>query len=238
MTQPIERDAIYRRCRFSRETIETCVRWYVTYRLSCRDLVAMMAERGIRVSHSTILRWVFRYVPEYERRFNQCSRRVASSWRVAETYIRVGAEMMYLYRGVDKYGKTVASLLSPTRSIEAGMEFFRRAAAAVAPRFSRKITLDGYRASHQALRALRCADHRWKYVLVRSSRYLSNIVEQDHRAVKVRCQAMLRLRSYQKAAVTIAGIALAHRIRKQQCNFGPGRRARWSLKQQWETALS
>lgn len=67
---------------------------------------------------------------------------------------------------------------------------------------------------------------------------MSNIVEQDDRAVKVRCQAMLRLRSYQKAAVTIAGIALAHRIRKQQCNFGPGRRARWSLKQQWETALS
>jgi transposase-like protein len=110
------------------------VRWYPTYRPSFRDLVAMMAERSIRVSHSTILRWVFRYVPEYERRFNQRSRRVASSWRVDETYIRVGAEMMYLYRGVDKHGKAVASLLSPTRSMEAGMEFFRRAAAAVAPR--------------------------------------------------------------------------------------------------------
>jgi transposase-like protein len=77
----------------------------------------MMAERGIRVSHSTILRRVFRYVPEYELRFNQRSRPVASSWQVDETYINVGAEMMYLHRGVDKHGKTVASLLSPTRSI-------------------------------------------------------------------------------------------------------------------------
>ena len=105
MAQPIERDAIYRRRRFSREAIATCVRWYLTYRLSYRDLVAMMDERGIRVLHSTILRWVFRSVPEYERRFNQRSRPVALSWRVDESYIEVGAQMMYLYRGVNKHGK-------------------------------------------------------------------------------------------------------------------------------------
>lgn len=122
--------------------------------------------------------------------------------------------------------------------MEAGTAFFRRAAAAVAPRFPRKITLDGYRASHKALRELRREDHRWKYVLVRSSRYLNNIVEQDHRAVKLRCQAMPRLRSYQKAAVTIAGVELARRIRKQQFKFGPGRRAKSSLKHQWEAALA
>ncbi len=67
VTQPIERDAIYRRRRFSRDVIETCVRWYLTYRLSYRDLVALMAERDVRVAHPTIMRWIFRYVPEYER---------------------------------------------------------------------------------------------------------------------------------------------------------------------------
>ena len=63
MTQPIERDPIYRGRRFKTETIELCVRWYITYRLSYRDLVAMMAERGVVVSHTTIMRWVLRYVP-------------------------------------------------------------------------------------------------------------------------------------------------------------------------------
>lgn len=68
MTKPIARDQIYRRCRFQTETIELCVRWYITYRLSYRDLVAIMAERGIVVAHTTVMRWVLRYVPEYERR--------------------------------------------------------------------------------------------------------------------------------------------------------------------------
>ena len=54
MTKPIARDLIYRRRRFDAEVIELCVRWYITYRLSYRDLVAMMAERGIAVSHTTI----------------------------------------------------------------------------------------------------------------------------------------------------------------------------------------
>lgn len=88
MTQPIERDAIYRRRRFPRETIEVCVRWYLTYRLSYRDLVALMAESDVHVSHTTIMRWVFRYVPEYERRWNRRVKPVDSSWRVDETIIR------------------------------------------------------------------------------------------------------------------------------------------------------
>lgn len=88
MTQPIERDAIYRRRRFPRDVIETRVRWYLTYRLSYRDLVSLMAEREVHVTHTTIMRWVFRFVPEYERRWNRRARQVGSSWRVDETYIR------------------------------------------------------------------------------------------------------------------------------------------------------
>jgi hypothetical protein len=67
LTQPIERDAIYRRRRFPRDVIETCVRWYLTYRLSYRDLVALMAERDVHLTHTTIMRWVFRFVPEYKK---------------------------------------------------------------------------------------------------------------------------------------------------------------------------
>ncbi len=59
MTQAIERDAIYRRRRFPRDVIETCVLWYLTYRLSYRDLVALMAKRDVHLTHTTIMRWVF-----------------------------------------------------------------------------------------------------------------------------------------------------------------------------------
>jgi hypothetical protein len=69
MPRAVARDPIYRGHRFPTETIELCVRWYVTYRLSYRDLSAMVAERGIAVSHTTILRWVLKYLPEYERRW-------------------------------------------------------------------------------------------------------------------------------------------------------------------------
>src|SRR5450755_911743 len=81
MTKPIARDAIYRKRVFDAEIIELCVRWYITYRLSYRDLVEMMAERGVKVAHSTILRWVTRYVPEFEKRWNRFSRAVGTSWR-------------------------------------------------------------------------------------------------------------------------------------------------------------
>ena len=91
MTAPIARDSMYRRRRFEAEIIELCVRWYITYRLSYRDLVAMMAKRGLAVSHTTILRWVIRYVPEFEKRWNRWARQVNSSWRADETYTACGA---------------------------------------------------------------------------------------------------------------------------------------------------
>jgi len=89
MTKPIARDSIYKGRRFQSETIELCVRWYITYRLSYRDLAAMMAERGIVVSHTTIMRWVLRYVPEYEKRWGRFARPAGSSWRMDETAVSV-----------------------------------------------------------------------------------------------------------------------------------------------------
>ena len=153
MTQPIERDPIYRGRRFQTETIELCVRWYITYRLSYRDLAAMMAERGVVVSHTTIMRWVLRYVPEYEERWNRYARPVHSSWRMDETAIRVR-------------GKSTLSLSSRGQTREvcrftAAGGSRNRGRAGIFPQGGRyptivdgrrKVTLDGHAASHRALR--------------------------------------------------------------------------------------
>ena len=120
----VARDPIYKGRRFSAETIETCVRWYITYRLSYRDLVAMMAEQGIVVSHTTIMRWVLRYVPEYERRWSRYARSPGSSWRMDETAVEVRGGRHYLYRAVERHGKSVASLLCSDRTMEAAQALF------------------------------------------------------------------------------------------------------------------
>jgi hypothetical protein len=144
MPQAASRDPIYRRRRYSSELIEQCVRWYLTYRLSYRDLTAMMAERE-----------------------------------------------------------------------------------------------DGNAASHLGLLLLGEEDSRWRRVKVRARRYLNNVIEQDHRAIKQRSRPMLGLKSFHTAAVTFLGLELAHRIRKRQFILAYNRNGRaLSLKDLWDQALS
>ena len=208
MTQPIARDPIYRRRVFDADVIELCVRWYITYRLSYRDLVEMMAERGIQVAHTTVLRWVTRYVPEFEKR-----------WR--------------------RFSKVVDFLLRRDRGIAAAQAFFRKALASTLPRVPRKVTLDGHVPSRRALWLLRREHPCWRNVEVRTNKYLNNVIEQDHRAIKRRCASMAGFKSFDNAAITLAGIELAHRIRKNQFSFGRGRRRRgWSRKAEWAMALA
>lgn len=238
MTKAIVRDPIYRGRRFQPEIIELCIRWYLTYRLSYRDLVEMMAERGVAVAHSTILRWVQRYVPEFEKRWARHARPVHSSWRMDETAIAVRGGVRYLYRAVDKYGKTVDSLLCADRSESSARAFFTKALKTHQAKWPEKVNVDGNAATHRALRLLRQENPHWS-VLVRSRRYLNNIVEQDHRAIKRRCAPMLALKSSPTAAITLAGVELAHRIRKQQFSFGHrGLRRFRSLKHMWALALA
>jgi transposase-like protein len=130
----------------------------------------MMAERGVEVSHTAILRWVIRYVPEFEKRWSRYARRIGSSWRVDETYIPIRGKWHYLYRAVDKQGKTVDFLLRRDRGIAAAQAFFRKALATNPTRWPRKVTLDGHTPSHRALRLLRRENPKWKYVEVRPTR--------------------------------------------------------------------
>jgi transposase-like protein len=238
MTVAIVRDPIYRGRRFQPEIIELCVRWHLTYRLSYRDLVEMLAERGVTVSHTTIYRWVQQYVPEFERRWSRYAKPVHPSWRVDETAISVRGGQRYLYRAVDKFGKTVDSPLCADRSVSAARAFFCKALKTHHPRRPRKLNLDGNAASHRALRLLRKENPELQSVVIRSCRYLNNIVEQDHRAIKRRCAPMLALKSFRTAAVTLAGVELAHRIRKGQFSLRPGAAPELSsFKHLWARAL-
>jgi transposase-like protein len=238
VTKAIARDPIYRGRRFQSEIIELCVRWYLTYGLSYRDLVAMMAERGVTLSHTTIFRWVQRYVPEFESRWSRYAKPVHSSWRMDETAIAVRGGPLYLYRAVDKFGKTVDSLLCADRTEEAARAFFCKALETNQPRRPQKVNLDGNAASHRALRLLRQEHPGWQSVIVRSRRYLNNIVEQDHRAIKRRCASMLALKSFRTAAITLAGVELAHRIRKGQFSFGSDTPTEsLSLRELWKRGL-
>lgn len=238
MPRATSRDPIYYRRRYAPEVIELCVRWYVTYHLSYRDLSAMMAERNITVSHTTILRWVQCYVPEFERRWARFARPINSSWRVDETSVPVQGRWTYLYRAVDRAGKSVHSMLSESRTIESAQEFFRQAVK-VTGSWPEKINLDGNVASHRGLRLLGKEDSRWQSVTVRARRYLNNLIEQDHRVIKRRLASMLALKSFPTAAVTFSGIELAHRIHKRQFALAYERDGRaLSLKQLWDQALS
>ena len=197
-----------------------------------------MAEQGIAVSHTTILRWVLRYVPEFEKRWARYAQPVGSSWRMDETAVSVRGGNHYLYRAVDPEGKSVDHLLCADRSRDAAQAFFRKAIRN-ATEWPRTINLDGNQASHLALRMLGEEDPRWQRVVVRDRRYLNNIVEQDHRAIKRRCASMSGLKSFRTAAITLAGIELAHRIRKRQFSFtNGGDRGATSLKRLWDLAIA
>ena len=137
-----------------------------------------------------------------------------------ETAVSVRGGLHYLYRAVDKNGRTVASVLRADRGMEAAQDYFPKDVASNGSRLPRKINLDGNAASHRALRLLAREDPGWRSVVVRCSRYLNNIVEQDHLAIKRRCPSMLGLNSFRTAAITFAGIELANRIRKRQFCFG------------------
>ena len=193
MTEPTSAQDLFKGRHFDQEIIILCVRWYLAFKLSSRDLVQMMAERGILLAHTTILRWVQRYVPDFEKRWLAYALPVGDSWRVDETYIKVRGQWVYLYRAVDKEGCTVDFLLSRRRDMAAAKRFFSKATKQHgAPRV---ITLDGYAASHRAVAKLKTSGILPLRVRVRSCKYLNNVVEQDHRPDKATNPADARIQA-------------------------------------------
>lgn len=132
--------------------------------------------------------------------------------------MKIRGKWTYLYRAVDREGQTVDFRLSTNRDVKAAKAFFRKALKTQG-RPPASITLDCYAASHRAVRELPEQSPRWKDTRLRSSKYLNNMIEQDHRGVKSRIKPMLGFKLFDRAAVTIAGVELLHRTRKGQFNL-------------------
>ncbi len=197
---------------FEREIILWGVRWYVAYPISYRQLEEMMGERGVAVDHSTLNRWVIKYAPEIEKQYRRRQCPVGRSWRLDETYVKIKGKWAYFYRAVDKDGHTIDFLLTPTRDRDAAEAFLHKAIRAQG--LPEKITIDQSGANTAAIR--RYNKTQKTAIVIRHCKYLNNLVEQDHRAVKRISRPMLGFKSFWPACYTIAGIEVMHAIRKGQ----------------------
>src|SRR3954471_18080142 len=213
--------ALFRGRHFEAETIILCVRWYLRFGLSFRNLEEMMAERNLTVDHITIWRWVQRYAPEMNHRCRPELRMTDRSWRCDETYLRVAGKWTYLYRAVDSTGDTIDFLLSPRRDAAAAKRFFQKALRTPNHPRPRVINVDRNPAYPRALDELKRTRELGRRCRCRPVRYLNNVVEQDHRAIKRRVRASQGFRSFQSAWRTIQGIETVNMIRKGQIRWLP-----------------
>ncbi|SIT41222.1 transposase [Paraburkholderia piptadeniae] len=203
---------VLKRLHYPVDVILLCVRWYVAYSLSLRNLEEMMAERGVEVDHSTVHRWVIKLVPLFEKAFHRHKRPVGTSWRMDETYVKVGGQWKYLYRAVDKAGTTVDFLLRARRDKAAARRYFEKAIKRNGEPGT--VTIDKSGANRAALEALNA--ERETPIQIRQVKYLNNRVEQDHRAIKRIIRPMMGFKDFRCARIILSGIEVIHMIRKGQ----------------------
>jgi transposase-like protein len=201
---------------YESEIILLCVRWYLRYALSYRDLEEMMSERSLVVDHTTIYRWVQAYAPELERRIRPHLRLMNDSYRVDETYVKIKGQWRYLYRAVDSTGQTIDFMLSARRDTRAAKRFFRKMLKAPKYQSPRVINVDRNKAYPHAVEELKEEGVLSVAAPLRRCKYLNNIVEQDHRFIKRRVNPGLGFFSFKTARRTIKGFELMNMIRKGQ----------------------
>jgi transposase, IS6 family len=193
----------FKRRHFESSIILLCVRWYCRYQLSYRDLEEMMRERGLSVDHTTIFRRAQRYAPEINRRVRPHLKMSGASYRLDETYVKVGTGWKYLYRAIDSTGQTIEFMLSAKRDVSAAKRFFKKMMRADHRRLPFTIGTDKHASYPEAF-----ATSMKEKVLpfdckLRRAKYLNNVIEQDHRAIRRRWRAMQCFRSFHAAERTL-----------------------------------
>src|SRR5512144_2314371 len=209
--------SVFKRRRFPTEIILLCVRWYCRYGISYRDLEEMMAERGVAVDHVTLCRWVQRYAPELEKRVRWYQGYRSSSWRVDETYVRVGGKWKYLFRAIDKHGRLIDFMLSDRRNTKAARRFLSKALKVMRNWPPASITTDKLGSYPKALRRLKRKGELKDTVRHRTSKYLNNRIEADHGALKRLIRPTRGFQSMKTAYATIKGFEVMRMIRRRHC---------------------
>ena len=149
------RPAIFRGRHFEPEIIATCVRWYLRFSLSLRNVEEMMAERGLMVDHTTVWRWCQKYGPVIYHRLRGKLKYTTTTWHMDETYVRIAGRWVYLFRAVDSHGDTVDFYLSETRDRGAAKTFLQKALSNPDDRTPRLLCMDRCRIYPAAIRDLR-----------------------------------------------------------------------------------
>src|SRR3954449_10351218 len=197
---------------FPEEVILQAVYFKLRFSLSYRDVEELLSIRGVIVDHATVQRWVYKFTPLIQATFKKRRKIAGNSWRMDETYIKVKGEWMYLYRAVDKEGKTVDFLLTKRRNKLAAHKFLLKAIGNNG--CPKVINIDKSGANKEAIRTYnnRCL----KKIRIRQCKYLNNRVEGDHRFIKWRIQNMLGFKSFESASRTLTGIEIVRMIKKGQ----------------------
>ena len=175
---------MFKRHRYPRVVILHAVYLKLRFTLSYRDVEELLSMRGVQVDHSTVQRWVFKFSPEIEKNMHKRKRQICSSWRMDETYIKVGGKYRYLYRAADKFGKTVDFLLTKRRMLGSAQLFLRKAIRNNGK--PRVVNLDKSGANKSSIRTINRDLLTVRKIRIRQCKYLNNIVEQDHRNIKRR----------------------------------------------------
>ena len=173
-----------------------------------------MRERGLSVDHVTVFRWVQRYAPEINRRMRPHLKMSGISYRVDETYVKVGKEWKYLYWAVHSAGDSIEFMLSAKRDVSAAKRFFKKLMRADHRRLPFTIGTDKNASYPEAFAASVGEKVLPSDCKLRRVKYLNNVIEQDHRFIRRRWRAMQCFRSFHTAERTLEGIEAMHVMRK------------------------
>ena len=201
---------------FPKAVILHAVFFYVRYAVSYRDLEEIMAERGVTVDYATLNRWVVKFSPLIAANAQSRKRATANSWRMDETYIRVRGKWTYLYRAVDQEGQTLDFTLSERRDLAAAGRFFKQGIGTNG--VPDRVFIDKSGANLAGLMAVNVIlkfTGAGQIVTIRQVKYLNNNLEQDHQFIKRITGPMMGFKAFHTAAATLAGIEVAHIIRKK-----------------------
>ena len=203
---------MFKHHRYPKAIILQAVYFKLRFTLSYRDVEELVSIRGVQVDHSTIQRWVYKFTPMIEANMHRRKRQVCTSWRMDETYIKVGGKDRYLYRAVDKYGDNIDFLLTKRRMKGSAQKFLNKAIGNNGK--PRVINIDKSGANNEGIKTFN--KRNFKNLKWRQCKYLNNIVEQDHRNVKRRIAINTGFKDFESAQRTLAGIEIVNIIRKNQ----------------------